>query len=83
MSVDEDGGRKEFLMAATLNIVKTWVASGPAGAIGTVHRTDDGYTFKLLTDDDFRGTYPSLEVAKSALYASLEPGTEWPEFREH
>jgi hypothetical protein len=70
-------------MASTLNIVKTWVASGPAGALGSIHRTDDGYTFKLLSDDDFRGRYPSLEVVKGALYASLEPGADWPEFREH
>lgn len=69
-------------MIAT-NIVKTWVASGPAGVIGTVHRTDDGYTFKLLSDDGYRGSYPTLEVVKGALYASLEPGTDRPEFREH
>ena len=70
-------------MTTATNIVKTWVASGPAGAIGSIHQTDDGYTFRLLSDDDFRGSYPTLEVAKSALYASLEPGADWPEFREH
>ncbi|WP_349897192.1 methyltransferase [Parafrigoribacterium soli] len=70
-------------MATETNIVKTWVASGPAGAVGSIHQTDEGYTFKLLSDDDYRGTYPSLEVVKSALHASLEPGSEWPEFREH
>jgi len=70
-------------MASTLNIVKTWVASGPAGALGSIHRTGDGYTFKLLGDDGFRGNYPSLEVVKGALYASLDPGSDWPEFREH
>lgn len=62
---------------------KTWVAFGPAGAVGSVHKFDDKYTFKLLRDDDFRSTYPSLDVAKQALYAALEPGSEWPEFREH
>lgn len=66
----------------------TWVAIGPAGAIGSIHSvavegSRDGYTFKLLTDDGFRSIYPSLEVAQSALYASLLPGSEWPEFREH
>lgn len=70
-------------MATETNIVKTWVASGPAGAVGSIHQTDDGYTFKLLSDEDYRGTYPSLEVVKSALHASLEPGSAWPEFREH
>jgi hypothetical protein len=38
---------------------------------------------KLLDDDRYRGSYPTLEVAKSALHAALEPGSEWPEFREH
>jgi hypothetical protein len=60
-----------------------WVAFGPAGAVGSVHRIADGFTFRLLTDEDFRATYPSLEVAKSALHAALLPGSEWPEFREH
>lgn len=64
-------------------ILKTWVASGPAGAVGTVHQTESGYTFRLLSDDGYRGNYPTLEVAKSALYASLLPGSEWPEFSEH
>lgn len=62
---------------------QTWVAFGPAGAVGSVHRVDGGYTFKLMTDDDYRSIYPSLEVAKSALFAALEPGADWPEFREH
>jgi hypothetical protein len=62
---------------------QTWVAFGPAGALGSIHRVKDGYTFKLLSDDGFRGVYPSLEVAQSALYASLLPGSDWPEFREH
>ena len=49
-----------------------------------MHRIDDGsYTFRLLTDENARGEYPSLDVAKSALHASLLPGAEWPEFREH
>jgi hypothetical protein len=82
--VGVDGCRKEFLVTTTTtNITKTWVAVGPAGAVGSVHQTDDGFTFKLVTDDGYRATYPSLEVAKSALYASLLPGSDWPEFREH
>lgn len=60
-----------------------WVAMGPAGAVGSVHSVEGGFTFKLLSDDGYRGIYPSLEVAKSALHASLLPGSEWPEFREH
>ena len=62
---------------------QTWVAFGPHGAVGSVHRVEDGFTFKLIRDDDFRAVYPTLEVAKSALHASLLPGSEWPEFREH
>ncbi len=60
-----------------------WVAFGPAGAVGSVHRTEGGYTFKLLADPGYRSVYPNLEVAKSALHASLGPGSDWPEFREH
>ena len=62
---------------------QTWVASGPSGAVGSIHRVPDGYTFKLLTDDDFRGVYPTLDAAKRALFASLGPGSDRPEFREH
>jgi len=66
-----------------VNVLQTWVAIGPAGALGSVHRTDDGYTFKLLGDDKYRGVYPTLDVVKNALVASLPPGSERPEFREH
>ena len=69
-------------MASTV-IEKTWVAYGPSGVVGTVHRTDGGYTFRLLDDDAPRAEYPSLQVAKSALHASLAPGSDWPEFSEH
>lgn len=65
-------------------IEKTWVAYGSNGVVGSVHRVDGGgYTFRLLADDSPRGDYPSLEIAKSALHASLPPGSEWPEFTEH
>lgn len=60
-----------------------WVAFGPAGAVGSIHRVDSGFTFKLIADADYRAVYPTLEVAKSALHASLMPGSEWPQFREH
>jgi hypothetical protein len=64
-------------------IYQNWVAFGPAGAIGSVHRIDEGFTFRLLGDAEPRGVYPSLDVAKSALHSALVPGSEWPEFREH
>lgn len=62
---------------------QTWVAFGPAGAVGSVSRVEGGFTFRLLSDDATRATYPSLEIAKSALFAALDPGSDWPEFREH
>ncbi|MCU1545671.1 MAG: methyltransferase [Homoserinimonas sp.] len=62
---------------------KIWVAFGPAGALGSIHTVDGGYAMKLLKDDCYRGVYPALDVAKSALHASLLPGSDWPDFREH
>ena len=59
-----------------------WVAFGPAGAIGSIHRTDGGFLVKLLDAPEGR-EYPSLEVAKSALHATMPSGSDWPEFREH
>src|SRR5690606_31916476 len=60
-----------------------WVAVGPAGACGSIHRVEDGYTFRLLGEEGFRATFPNLEVAKRALVAALPPGSERPEFHEH
>jgi hypothetical protein len=60
-----------------------WVAFGSAGAVGSIHRTADGYEVRLMSDEAPRGTYPTLDVAKSALHASMLPGSDWPEYREH
>lgn len=60
-----------------------WVAFGPAGAVGSIHRTDDGFAVRLMDAAHYRGVYPTLHVAKSALHASMLPGSEWPDFREH
>ena len=70
-------------MSSTATIGQRWVAFGDAGATGTILHTDSGYAVRLLSDDEARGTYPSLDVAKSALHASMPPGSDWPEFREH
>ncbi|HEY5320378.1 MAG TPA: methyltransferase [Galbitalea sp.] len=70
-------------MSDTTLVRQTWVAFGPAGALGSIHAVDTGYTFRLMDDSASRGIYPSLAVAKSALHAALEPGSEWPEFKEH
>jgi hypothetical protein len=64
-------------------VSQAWVAFGPAGALGSVHRIQSGFAVRLLNDDDYRGVYPTLEVAKHALHAALLPGSDWPEFREH
>lgn len=69
-------------MSASAVTEKTWVAFGPVGAVGTIQRNDEGYAVRLLDDTTHRGIYPSLDVAKSALFAALLPGSEWPEFRE-
>jgi len=60
-----------------------WVAFGPAGAVGSIHRTDEGFEVRLMGDEVVRGSYPTLDVAKSALHATMLPGSEWPEYREH
>jgi hypothetical protein len=62
-----------------------WVAFGPNGAIGSIVRSDEGYSVRMIDDPDAqdRGTYDALDVAKSALHAAMTPGSDWPEFREH
>jgi hypothetical protein len=70
-------------MSDTTLVRQTWVAFGPAGALGSIHAVDDGFTFRLMGDSAPRGVYPTLAVAKSALHAALERGSEWPEFKEH
>ena len=62
---------------------QSWLAVGPAGAVGTVHRTAGGFAVRLAGRDEFSGEYPTLSVAKSALFAALGPGAEYPDFREH
>lgn len=62
---------------------RRWVAFGPAGAIGSIHSVDEGYTFKLMDDGDYRGVFPTLDAAKNALQATMPSGSERPEYREH
>ncbi|MCW4384734.1 methyltransferase [Salinibacterium sp. SYSU T00001] len=69
-------------MSSNVVIGKTWVAFGEAGAVGSIHSVEDGYEVRMLGSGS-AGTYPSLDVAKSALHAHLLPGSGWPEFREH
>lgn len=70
-------------MSDSSTVDQRWVAFGESGALGTIHRVGDTFKMKLLSDTEYRGSYPSLDVAKSALHAALMPGTDMPEFREH
>jgi hypothetical protein len=63
--------------------MQRWVAFGPAGAVGSIHRNDDGYLVKMERDGRYRGVFGTLNAAKSALHAAMGPGAEWPEFHEH
>jgi hypothetical protein len=69
-------------MSATTG-TQTWVAAGPAGTVGSIHRAGDEFTVRLHGEDSERGPYESLEAAKRALHAALGPGADRPEFSEH
>lgn len=62
---------------------RTWIAFGELGAVGSIHEIGDGYFYRLLSDDDYRGVFPTLEAAKGALHSAMAPGSERPDFREH
>ena len=70
-------------MATTETMHGLWVAYGPAGVVGSIRRDDEGYTVTMAGADEAIGTYPTMDVAKSALHAHLKPGSDWPQFREH
>jgi hypothetical protein len=63
---------------------RLWVAYGPAGAVGTIEKgSENSYAVRMAGADAPLGTYPSMDIAKSALFSHLKPGADWPEFREH
>lgn len=62
---------------------RLWVAYGPAGAVGTIEKASDDYRVRMAGATEPVGAYPTMEVAKSALFSRLKPGADWPEFREH
>ena len=74
-------------MSSTTNAAatasRTWIAFGELGAVGSIHEIGDGYFYRLLADDDYRGVFPTLEAAKGALHSAMTPGSERPDFREH
>jgi len=67
----------------TAQATGTWVAVGPAGAIGSIHATSEGYAFRLRGEEVRATSYPTLEIAKRALAATQPVGSEWPEFHQH
>ena len=70
-------------MSDTQEATSTWVAIGPAGAIGSIHATDSGFAFRLRGEEVRQISYPTLEIAKRALVATQPVGSEWPEFHQH
>lgn len=70
-------------MSDTTQVTHTWVAFGPAGAVGSIHAMNDGYAFRLTGEEIRRTSYPTLEIAKRAMVSTLPVGSDWPEFREH
>ncbi len=70
-------------MSATATARTIWVAFGSSGVVGTIRKDVDGYTVTMADADTSAGVYPSMEVAKSALYARMRPGSDWPRFQEH
>lgn len=61
-----------------------WVAYGAEGnVVGTVRHEGDGYIATIAGADESLGTYPTMEIAKSALHGHLPPGSDWPRFQEH
>jgi len=50
-----------------------WVAYGGSGVAGSIRKDDDGYTVTMAGADHSAGTYPSMEIAKSALHSRMAP----------
>jgi hypothetical protein len=59
---------------------KTWVAFGATGALASIHSHDDGYEVRALHRGVVAGTYPTLEIAKSALRSGQHDDIR---FQEH
>lgn len=70
-------------MSATETHHPLWVAYGTGGVVGSIRKNDDGYIVTMAGAEESAGTYPSMEIAKSALHARMTPGSDWPAFREH
>lgn len=70
-------------MSAATTTRKIWVAIGASGVVGMIRKDIDGYTVTMADAEASAGVYPSMAVAKSALFARMRPGSDWPRFEEH
>jgi hypothetical protein len=71
------------MMSTTQTHHPLWVAYGASGVAGSIRKDDDGYTVTMAGADQVAGTYPTMEIAKTALHSRMAPGSDWPLFREH
>jgi hypothetical protein len=60
-----------------------WVAYGATGVAGSIREGDDGFVVTMAGADASVGTYPTMEVAKSALFSAMPAGSDWPRFEQH
>lgn len=60
-----------------------WVAHGTNGVVGSIRHTSDGYVVVMAGADAETGTYPTLEVAKGALFTHMRAGSDRPRYIEH
>nr|WP_274635694.1 methyltransferase [Microbacterium bovistercoris] len=70
-------------MAQTEAKHAVWVAYGATGVTGSIRESDDGYVVTMADADASLGVYPTMEVAKSALYSAMPAGSDWPRFEQH
>jgi hypothetical protein len=60
-----------------------WVAYGTTGVAGSIREADEGFIVTMAGADASLGTYPTMDVAKSALYSAMPAGSDWPRFEQH
>lgn len=61
-----------------------WLAYGAEGqVVGSIRKAEGAYTVTIAGASSTLGSYPSMDIAKSALHGHLTPGSDWPSFREH
>ncbi|GEK86718.1 methyltransferase [Microbacterium aerolatum] len=68
---------------STIGTRGLWVAHGTNGVVGSIRHEEDDYVVVMVGADAETGRYPSLEVAKGALYSHMRPGSSWPRYEQH